>query len=378
MTRNSPAAGPAGPSTDVTRSEAEAALVAVAVRKAAERLPWPLRSHARRRSRATAPGRPPPRRSGAAAAGVRRGCGSRAPMSCDRRAPRTPACCGPAPWRHRFCGPWSRAQGGPPLVWRRRGPGAGVCPWYAPHSPSLRGGASWPAGDPSVAVGQSGHRPNAHVGARWSDGRSTRRKIWCSRISEGVPQASDQAVARHRVWQRWPETATRLRPCGAGQAGTDARLRPAAWPLSWEDRDAEGQRGWAGTGGRWLRIWRLGVRILRGTPPSPRSAAWGACFACLTETGINGADGTTGQILTLPKPPGAAGRRHKSNPRRSSWCRRGCRPSSHSPAAARSRQRSARIVLGRWWSRCSATVQSGPHLRGTVPPTGPQVRHCLH
>jgi hypothetical protein len=39
MTRNSPAAGPAGPSTDVTRSEAEAALVAVAVRKAAERLP---------------------------------------------------------------------------------------------------------------------------------------------------------------------------------------------------------------------------------------------------------------------------------------------------------------------------------------------------
>ena len=153
-------------------------------------------------------------------------------------------------------------------------------PWYggaadpgrvsAPGAPLIRprsaAAPSWSAGDPSVAVVQSGHRPNAHVGPRWSDGRSTRRKIWCSRISEGVPQASDQAVARHRVWQRWPETATRLRPCRAGQAGTDARLRPAAWPLRVGRQGRAGIGRTGGDGRAMATDLAVGVRVPRGAP----------------------------------------------------------------------------------------------------------------
>jgi hypothetical protein len=120
-----------------------------------------------------------------------------------------------------------------------------VCPSFA-LAPRRRPRACRRPQRGSGPVGPPTQRPRWPALERWQEHQT---KIWCSRISEGVPQASDQAVARHRVWQRWPETATRLRPCGAGQAWTDARLRPAAWPLSWEDRDAQGQRGRAGTGG---------------------------------------------------------------------------------------------------------------------------------
>jgi hypothetical protein len=85
-----------------------------------------------------------------------------------------------------------------------------------------------------------------------------------SRTSAGAPSNIGAVVARQRVWQRRPETATRLRPCGAGRPGTDARIRPSTCPLSRADRDAKGWGGQAGTGGRWLRIWRLGVRVPRG------------------------------------------------------------------------------------------------------------------
>src|SRR6266487_2525738 len=58
---------------------------------------------------------------------------------------------------------------------------------------------------------------------------------------EALHRRLTRRAARHRVWQRRSETATRLRPCGAGWQGTDARLGPSTGPLSGADEDAQGR-----------------------------------------------------------------------------------------------------------------------------------------
>jgi hypothetical protein len=60
------------------------------------------------------------------------------------------------------------------------------------------------------------------------------------RRSWNVRQSQLSAVVDSQVWQRWPEAATTLRPRSVGQAGTDARLGPAAWLLNWEDGHEKG------------------------------------------------------------------------------------------------------------------------------------------
>jgi hypothetical protein len=87
--------------------------------------------------------------------------------------------------------------------------------------------------------------------------RAPDRKSGALEILEGSSWASDQASCQTPGLATAAETATRLRPRGAGRSGTHARLRPSACLLSWEDGDAKGRGGRAGTGGRWLRIWRL-------------------------------------------------------------------------------------------------------------------------
>jgi hypothetical protein len=99
-----------------------------------------------------------------------------------------------------------------------------------------------------------------------------------------------RAVARRPVWRRWPETATRLRPCHACRVGTDARLGAATWPLTRANgtrREQEKWRGWVvadyGSGGCGFGSWRQ----------TALGWAWWACC------------GGVGRSVGLGKPQGA-------------------------------------------------------------------------